>query len=183
MRSTPRSASNTISSVTGTVPPNGPHNPPAGQHPQDPTGGWQTPAAPDHAGYPTPPYPDSTPPGYSVSAPPGYPVSPHPYTHPGQQYPMTPAIPVVLVQAAKPPASSWAMASFVLSIIGLVLVCCSFGLPSALAVIFGHMGLTDTKDDRMSGRGLAVAGLTMGYIGVIPAVLFSIGYVGERMDQ
>jgi hypothetical protein len=96
---------------------------------------------------------------------------------------MMPAIPVVMVQAAKPPASSWAMASFVLSIIGLVLVCCSFGLPSGLAVIFGHMGLTDTKDDRMSGRGLAVAGLTMGYIGVIPAVLFSISYVGEQMNQ
>ena len=44
MLSTPRHETITLSGVTGTVPPNGPHNYPQGT-PQDPTGGWQQPAA------------------------------------------------------------------------------------------------------------------------------------------
>ncbi len=44
MLSTPRHETITLSGVTGTVPPNGPHNYPQGT-PQDSTGGWHQPAA------------------------------------------------------------------------------------------------------------------------------------------
>ncbi len=44
MLSTPRHGTITVSGVTGTVPPDGPHNQPE-YHPHDPSGGWQQPAA------------------------------------------------------------------------------------------------------------------------------------------
>jgi hypothetical protein len=67
-----------------------------------------------------------------------------------------------------------AVASLVLGILGLVSSCCSFGIFSILAVIFGHLGLAETKTGARSGGGMAVAGLVMGYVLVGPAVVFSI---------
>ena len=57
--------------------------------------------------------------------------------------------------------SGLGIASLVLGIIWL------FWLGSALAVIFGHIALSQIrKDSSISGRGMAIAGVTLGWIGI-----------------
>lgn len=74
--------------------------------------------------------------------------------------------------------SGFAIASLVFGIISL------FGgafviIPPLLAVIFGHIGISACrKDPRTDGKGLAIAGLVMGYLciaGWLVYVLFVIG--------
>lgn len=52
-----------------------------------------------------------------------------------------------------------AVASLVLGIVWI------FWIGSVLAVIFGHVALSQLKEGG-SGKGLAVAGLTLGYVGI-----------------
>lgn len=87
-----------------------------------------------------------------------------PYQQPGPQY--------VVVQA--PPTSGLATASMVMGILGLVVGCCSFGIFSLLAVIFGHMATGETKSGAKQGHGMAIAGLVMGYVVFLPALAFSV---------
>jgi hypothetical protein len=50
-------------------------------------------------------------------------------------------------------------------------------LGSALAVVFGHLALGQIERSGQSGRGMAIAGLALGYIGIamlILLVLFSV---------
>lgn len=119
------------------------------------------------------PYPAQLPPTVPMTGPP---VSPPPYYR--QTTPMpgpTPPPPhVVVVQPPMRPSSGMATAAMVLGIVGIVSGCCSFGIPSILAVIFGHLGLRDTRNDVKSGRGQAIAGLVLGYLVFVPAVVFSI---------
>jgi uncharacterized protein DUF4190 len=79
---------------------------------------------------------------------------------------------VVVVQT--PPSSGYAVTALVLGILGLVSGCCTFGIFSSLAVVFGHAGLVDTRDGRKSGRGMAQAGLVMGYVVAAPAIALSV---------
>jgi hypothetical protein len=104
--------------------------------------------------------------------PPNQPASPYPPTVPvPYQYPPPQ---VVVVQAPQRPTSGMATASMVLGIIGATLcLCFTFGIPSILAVIFGHMALADIKKTNKGGHGQAVAGLVTGYIGAAPAVILS----------
>lgn len=95
-----------------------------------------------------------------------YPQSPQPY-RPYQQ-------PVMVVL---PPTSGAAVASMIMGIIGLLGGWCVFGLPCVVAVVLGHIGLVATKGGRRSGHGMAIAGLVMGYLVVVPAALFSIMFV------
>jgi hypothetical protein len=45
-------------------------------------------------------------------------------------------------------------------------------------VIFGHIGVSQTRSDRgLSGRGMAIAGLVLGYIVVAFAIYVSIAFV------
>ena len=74
-----------------------------------------------------------------------------------------------------------AVASFVFGMLG---TCVLFFLGSILAVIFGHVALRqiDTSRNRLTGRGMAIAGLILGYIvfiaiiaiGIIAAILYLI---------
>ncbi|MDT0532303.1 DUF4190 domain-containing protein [Micromonospora sp. DSM 115977] len=73
-----------------------------------------------------------------------------------------------------PPASGVAVASMVLGILGVLGGWCLFGLPCLLAVILGHVGLHETRDNTKSGRGMAVAGLVLGYVFVVPMILLTI---------
>jgi len=68
------------------------------------------------------------------------------------------------------PTSNWAVVSLSLGIGGLLLGWCLLGIPCLLAIVFGHMALNDMKIKAQSGRGLAITGLVMGYVGVVPAV-------------
>ncbi len=83
---------------------------------------------------------------------------------PGQPIPMGP-----------PPSSGMAIASMVLGIVSLVsCTCYGIGLLFAIpAVICGHMAMKQIKESAVpiGGRGMAQAGLIMGYIGIGLAVL------------
>jgi hypothetical protein len=64
------------------------------------------------------------------------------------------------------------------AIVSLIFGCLFFFFPAALlAIILGHLSLSDIRKSagRMQGRGLAIAGLVLGYAGVIAIpVLFAI---------
>jgi hypothetical protein len=80
-------------------------------------------------------------------------------------------IPQVIV-AQSPPTSGTATAALVLGIIGAVGGWCMLGLPCLLAIVFGHSGMNETKNGTRGGRGLAVTGLILGYLFIVPWVLF-----------
>ena len=57
--------------------------------------------------------------------------------------------------------SGLAIASLVLGIVWV------YWIGSILAVIFGHVALSQTKrDPNLRGRGMAIAGLVLGYVGI-----------------
>jgi len=78
-------------------------------------------------------------------------------------------------QPSNPPAqaqgknSGLAIASMVLGIVWV------FYIGSVLAVIFGHVALSKMKKDpSIGGRGFAVAGVVLGWLGVGIFILFSL---------
>jgi hypothetical protein len=77
-----------------------------------------------------------------------------------------------------PTSSGKATAALILGILGLVF--CPI-IPSVLALVFGHQGRNeiDGSGGRMSGRGLATAGIVLGWIGiVIWGLLIALGVIG-----
>ncbi|MBG0563012.1 DUF4190 domain-containing protein [Actinoplanes aureus] len=144
--------------------------PPTQAYPPQPP--YQAPnSAPPAA--PFPPQPYSPPVSGFPQSPAGYPHSPAGYP-PQAGYPAPPMYQPVIVGRLGPPTSGWAVASMVLGIVGLLLVFCAWGIPSLLAVIFGHIGLAETKRGEKSGQGMAVAGLVLGYILIGPAVVVAV---------
>ena len=65
--------------------------------------------------------------------------------------------------------SKWAVASLVLSIFGLC-----YGVTAILGVIFGHIALSEIKrsNNFIQGRGVALAGLILGYLVIGGFVIF-----------
>ena len=111
------------------------------------------------ASYGTPPS-FGTPPSLGMPAAP-----PHPHAYAPPSYPPAGAQPYGYPPYGYAPApqrtSGLAVASLVL---GLVWI---YWIGSILAVIFGHIALAETKrDPRVGGRGMAVAGLVLGYLGL-----------------
>jgi Domain of unknown function (DUF4190) len=105
---------------------------------------------------PQPSYPPSTPP---YTPPPAYPESTPQYAPPPQGYgyaapPMAPA------------TSGWAIASLVCALVFPV-----FGI---LPIIFGYVGRNEIRNSggRITGDGLALAGLIIGWIEAALCVLF-----------
>jgi hypothetical protein len=119
--------------------------------------------------------PDAVP----VYPPSGPPMSPGPYGGYSATYGYGPALGPTVVVAPVVPASGAATASMVLGIIGALGGWCMLGVPCAIAILLGHVGLSATKDGSRSGRGMAVAGLVLGYLFVIPwAILFFVVFLG-----
>lgn len=58
----------------------------------------------------------------------------------------------------------FAVAALVLGLIGLLVSWFTVGIPSILAVIFGHIGLSRANRGTASGKGMAIAGLVLGYL-------------------
>lgn len=112
------------------------------------------PPLPGYPGYPSPglgaPYP---PPQYPVGAP-GYPLA-----YPGAPMPMGYPQP--------PKTNGLAIASLVCSLLGLF--CCVTALPG---VILGHMATSQIKQTGEEGKGLALAGLIIGYVSMAIVVIF-----------
>ncbi|GAA3619332.1 hypothetical protein GCM10022419_126180 [Nonomuraea rosea] len=75
---------------------------------------------------------------------------------------------------AGPPTSGLAVASLIFGIAGLVGSWCLLGIPSIAAVVLGHAATRQTKRGLRPGHGLAVAGLILGYVVAIPAIIVSV---------
>jgi hypothetical protein len=71
------------------------------------------------------------------------------------------------------PTSSLAVVSLVTALFGLI----TFGVGSVFGIVTGHLALRDTRGEHKKGRSAAIAGLLVGYIGVIPAALLCIAIV------
>lgn len=74
-----------------------------------------------------------------------------------------------------------AIASLVLGICGVMFSWFIFGIPSILAVVFGHVALAKAKQGTGSGRELAIAGLIIGYViiglGLLVVILSVLAYM------
>ena len=85
------------------------------------------------------------------------------------------------------PNSGLAVASLVLGLCGVVVSWFTFGIPSLLALIFGIVGIRQTTNRQREGRGLAIAGTTLGavmlllgaYVSVV--VLYGIGQAANGL--
>jgi hypothetical protein len=94
-----------------------------------------------------------------------------PYQHGAQQQWGAPAQVQFVVAQPSPGTNGLAIASMVLGIIWL------YWLGSILAVIFGHIALSQIKRTNQGGKGMAVAGLVLGYIGLAVLVVVIIALV------
>jgi hypothetical protein len=116
-------------------------------------------------------------------------MDPHerrPYPAGGQTerpwYPPGPPPALVTYAAPAVPSSTVSVWALVLGIVGVFGGWCLFGLPNIAAIVLGHVGLSDTKDGRKSGRGMAITGLVTGYVMVLPAIiLFFYMVIGAGM--
>jgi hypothetical protein len=100
------------------------------------------------------------------------PAATAPTTTPG-----VPAAPAALAPAA--PTEPLAIWSLVLSIVGLVGFCCGGPLLGIAAVVCGHLGLSKINaNPNLQGRGLALAGLIIGYFAIVSWVFYLIFFGG-----
>ena len=108
---------------------------------------------------------DSQPPGQGPSRVPLPPSPPTAYNAP--QYAPPPGYPTPGYPPSRP-NSGLAVTSLVCGIAGLVLVWALIPLLASIAaVITGHLALTQIRRNPMlGGRGMAIAGLILGYAGV-----------------
>ncbi|MFM1965426.1 MAG: hypothetical protein RL134_1151 [Actinomycetota bacterium] len=123
----------------------------------------------------TPTNPDEQPFYASPQPPAPQPPAPQPPApQPAYGYAPQPGFPTPY--AAKPKTNGMALASMILGILGITAGLCLIFFPvmPILAVIFGHIGLTQTRNTGAPGRGYAIAGLVTGYIGIALAVLWLI---------
>ena len=107
----------------------------------------------------TPPAGD---PGNYPPAPPvsqGYPATPPAHGYPANSYPAAPGYGSYPAPAK---TNTLAIVSLVSAIVGFVLI--PF-IPSVVAVITGHMSLGQVKKTGEQGRGLALAGTIVGWVG------------------
>jgi hypothetical protein len=59
--------------------------------------------------------------------------------------------------------SAWAVAALVLGVLAVVLIPFGKGGAGLFAVFCGHAGLSEAKHKGRTGRGIAIAGLVLGY--------------------
>jgi hypothetical protein len=137
-------------------------------YPQQPEG-WTDPSWPPQqpAGYPDPAYQLG---GQPVGKD-GYPAP----AYPSQGYPPY-GYPVV---AAAAPTNGLAIASMIVSIVA-VLGLCGYGLGGYLGIlgaIFGHVSRRQIRERGEAGDGMALAGIILGWVSTVIAVLATVGIV------
>jgi len=151
--------------------------------PAPPSGSPTPPPAAAYAAQPTQAYPGAAP-SYPA-APPAYPGAAASYPSAQQVYGSQPpqpggypaygATPAYPGYAPVRPTSGLAITSLVCGLAGLILSWMVFPiLASIAAVITGHMALGQTrKDPSLGGRGMAIAGLILGYavVGILGLTL------------
>lgn len=88
-----------------------------------------------------------------------------------------PVVPTTIVVAA--PTEPLAIWSLVLSLVGLLGFCCGGPVLGIAGVICGHLGLSKINaNPQLQGRGLALAGLIIGYFSVVSWALYLIFFGG-----
>lgn len=139
---------------------------------------------------PQAPYPAAQGLQQAYPAAPGYSAQPHPgaVQHYAPAQPYASAQPYAAGQpyAAPLPTSGLAVASLITGIAGIVLSFAVFPLLASIAaVITGHMALKQIRQNSaVGGRGMAIAGLILGYVGVgilaltIIVTVFSFIFIG-----
>ena len=157
--------------------------------PPPPVDPYSPPAPPPAPAYQPPPmaYPPQ-PPAYQppVYQPPAYQAQPPVYQPPVYQPPLSPYQPAAgypaqyqpMTMPVTAPTSGWSVAALVLGILGILVGWCALGIPCVLAVVFGHLGLNETKHGAKAGKGMAIAGLVLGYVCLVPTVLITIWMIG-----
>lgn len=68
------------------------------------------------------------------------------------------------VPMSAPPSNTMAIVSLICSILGLTLLP---GLGSVVGIVAGHIALSQLRTRHEGGRGMAIAGLIVGYSGVV----------------
>jgi Domain of unknown function (DUF4190)/GYF domain 2 len=88
-----------------------------------------------------------------------------------------PVVPTtVVVPAPTEPLAVW---SLVLSLVALLGFCCVGPLFGIAGVICGHLGLSKINaNPNLQGRGLALAGLIIGYLAIVSGVLYLVFFGG-----
>ena len=69
------------------------------------------------------------------------------------------------------PTSPWAIVSLVCGIVWFMWI------GSIVAIVTGHVALREIRSRNMAGRGLAIAGLILGYLGVAILLLYVLFFV------
>src|SRR5688572_9658907 len=88
-----------------------------------------------------------------------------------------PVVPTTVVVAA--PTEPLAIWSLVLSLVGLLGFCCGGPVLGIAGVICGHLGLSKINaNPQLQGRGLAMAGLIIGYLAVVSWALYLLFFGG-----
>jgi len=91
--------------------------------------------------------------------------------------PSGPVVPATVVVAA--PTEPLAIWSLVLSIVGFLGFCCGGPILGIAGVVCGHLGLSKINaNPQLQGRGLAMAGLIIGYIAVVSWALYLLFFGG-----
>ncbi|MBE1561367.1 hypothetical protein H4W81_004146 [Nonomuraea africana] len=67
-----------------------------------------------------------------------------------------------------------AIAALITSLVGLI----ACGLPSIVGVILGHISMGQIKRTGEEGRGMGLAGLILGYVGVVLWVILWVSWIG-----
>jgi hypothetical protein len=82
----------------------------------------------------------------------------------------------VVVAAPTEPLAIW---SLVLSLIGLLGFCCVGPVFGIAGVVCGHLGLSKINTNpNLQGRGLALAGLIIGYLAIVSGALYILFFGG-----
>lgn len=104
--------------------------------------------------------------------------------------PASPVVPVttppgVAVAFPQKKTETLAVLSLIFSIFGITGFCCGFFLLMAIAgIVCGHLALTRIKQDpQLEGRGLAMAGLVIGYIALASWLVWVVLFGGLAVLQ
>ena len=95
------------------------------------------------------------------------------------------AVPVTPASFSPAPTNGFAVASMVLGIVGITIgwaiVFLGAIITAAVAVVFGHVALSDIKRTKHRGRGMAITGVVLGYItlGIAGLILLLVALIGN----
>ena len=120
--------------------------------------------------------PLSSVPGVTSGAAATVPAATTPSTPTAPTSPGGPVVPAPVPSAPTEPLAIW---SFVLSLVGLLGFCCGGPLLGIGAVVCGHLALSKINEKpALQGRGLALAGLIIGYFAIVSWALYLIFFGG-----